>query len=409
MRRIAFIAIAVAAVAACAAAAPARRYATKPPVQQHRAKVAPVRRAHPGVRTHRTSKLHGVGVHRIVSHSSRYQAALRVRHAAAVRARYEAELRVRHAAELRARYDAVLRDRYNAGYEAGYAAGRAASRKDAAMACRASPNQSVPGTSPRALSTPSADPGHRDALTAASRVEVASDAGSAGMTPALHRPPITVEASLQMLHGPMPRPLYGSLASLERQDRRLEAEGLRPIENDSDLEYRIDHKRLAPLPVSAGLTVNPRLPVMRRYCQPWTAEFLSDLAQMHDAAFHRPFRVDSAVRTVAFQRRLRRTNVNAAPAIGPIASPHELGASIDIGKKGMSWREIAWMRRYLLTLQNEGVIDVEEEFKQACFHITVYDTYGDMRPVRGIAENATGRYDNSLGAPGTAEDGGEGQ
>lgn len=70
-----------------------------------------------------------------------------------------------------------------------------------------------------------------------------------------------------------------------------------------------------------------------------------------------------------------RVNGNAAPADGDLFSPHLMGASVDISKKGMGWREIAWMRRWLLNLEAEGKLDVEEEFDQACFHITVYKTY----------------------------------
>jgi hypothetical protein len=39
------------------------------------------------------------------------------------------------------------------------------------------------------------------------------------------------------------------------------------------------------------------------------------------------------------------------------------------------------MRAYLLPLQTAGKIDVEEEFKQSCFHISVYRTYLKPRPV----------------------------
>jgi hypothetical protein len=38
------------------------------------------------------------------------------------------------------------------------------------------------------------------------------------------------------------------------------------------------------------------------------------------------------------------------------------------------------MRGYLLTLQNAGKIDVEEEFREACFHITVYKSYDELVP-----------------------------
>ena len=129
------------------------------------------------------------------------------------------------------------------------------------------------------------------------------------------------------------------------------------------------------LPPAAALTVNENLPESHRYCRPWTARFLSDLARVHGAEFHRPLEVSSAVRTVEYQKQLMETNGNAAPADGDIASPHLTGATIDLAKHGMSREEIGWLRSWLLPLQAAGKIDVEEEFQQACFHITVYKSY----------------------------------
>jgi len=183
------------------------------------------------------------------------------------------------------------------------------------------------------------------------------------------------EASLVIPRSGMPAPLRGSLASLERQNDRLEAEGLERIEDEADLAARIADKLLVPIPISSALTVNPDLEENHRYCRPWTAKFLADLARVHDAAFHRSIEVSSAVRTVEYQKRLERTNGNAAPAEGDLVSPHLTGATVDIAKKGLTRAEIAWMRRQLMGLEALGKIDVEEEFKQACFHITVYKSY----------------------------------
>jgi hypothetical protein len=38
------------------------------------------------------------------------------------------------------------------------------------------------------------------------------------------------------------------------------------------------------------------------------------------------------------------------------------------------------MRAYLLPLQTAGKIDVEEEFQQSCFHISVYKSYMALHP-----------------------------
>lgn len=173
----------------------------------------------------------------------------------------------------------------------------------------------------------------------------------------------------------VPPPLVGSRASLLRQNERGEAEGLKRIQNVAQLDAMRRDGQLVPLPLSERLLVNRDLPVDRRCTRPWTAKFLTDLARAHYIRFDRPLQVNSAVRTVRFQRRLMRVNGNAAPATGDIASPHLLGATIDIGKRGLSLSEVAWMRAYLLPLEEAGKIDVEEEFYQSCFHITVYKSY----------------------------------
>jgi hypothetical protein len=173
----------------------------------------------------------------------------------------------------------------------------------------------------------------------------------------------------------VPTPLAGSLESLTRQNDKTEGDDLERILDEDDLADRIARKMLVPLPASGSLTVNGELPETHRYCRPWTAVFLADLAKIHAAMFHKPLEVSSAVRTVEYQERLRRTNGNAAAADGDVVSPHLTGATIDIAKQGLSRKEMSWMRNWLLPLQQAGKIDVEEEFKQACFHITVYKSY----------------------------------
>jgi hypothetical protein len=177
-------------------------------------------------------------------------------------------------------------------------------------------------------------------------------------------------------------PLRGSLESLMRQNERDEAEGLVRIEDDAQLDQLEASRDIVPVPAGSSLRVNPELPANRRYCRPWAARFLVDLARSHYARFHRALQVNSAVRTVEFQRSLIAVNGNAAPADGDIASPHLTGAAVDIGKKGLSLSEISWMRAWLLPLQTAGKIDVEEEFYQSCFHITVYRSYTPLTPAR---------------------------
>jgi len=173
----------------------------------------------------------------------------------------------------------------------------------------------------------------------------------------------------------MPAALKGSHDILVHQNEMADSEGLDRIQDDDDLAKKIANKQLVRIPANAMLHVDDRLPDNRRYCRPWVAQFLTDMAREHYARFHTPLQVNSAVRTVEFQDKLRRTNGNAAPSDGDTASPHLTGFAVDIAKKPLSQTEIAWMRGYLLPLEQQGKIDVEEEFQQACFHMSVYRKY----------------------------------
>ena len=173
----------------------------------------------------------------------------------------------------------------------------------------------------------------------------------------------------------VPPPIYGSHDVLVHQNLMAERDGLTRVRDDEDLLNLRRQRKLVALPETVGLHVDDRLPADRRFSRPWTAEFLNVLSHDFYASFHEPLQVNSAVRTVQIQQHLIRVNGNAAPATGDTASPHLTGQAVDIGKRGLTTTEIAWMRTYLQPLIEEGKIDVEEEFQQACFHISVYKAY----------------------------------
>jgi hypothetical protein len=173
----------------------------------------------------------------------------------------------------------------------------------------------------------------------------------------------------------VPPPLRGSHEILVHQNKVADRDGLDRIQSDEDLLDMRGQRLLVSIPSSSALEIDERLPVNRRFCRPWTAEFLTALAHAHYAHFHTPLQINSAVRTVEFQQHLIHINGNAAPAEGDTASPHLTGQAIDIAKHGLSLTEVAWLRGYLLPLVQEGKVDVEEEFQQACFHISVYKRY----------------------------------
>jgi Family of unknown function (DUF5715) len=181
-------------------------------------------------------------------------------------------------------------------------------------------------------------------------------------------------------------PLKGTRESLVRQNQRvLEVDNLERIQDAESLDFLTRTSRLVPLPEGRELRMASHLAPDRRYCRPWTARFLQDFAQAHFERWRGPIQVNSAVRTVEYQQWLRRRNRNAADLEGETASPHLTGATIDVSKRWMSRHQLKWMRNYLLELQNAGLIDVEEEFRQRIFHITVYKAYDQSRVAKESA------------------------
>ena len=172
-------------------------------------------------------------------------------------------------------------------------------------------------------------------------------------------------------------PVKGSRESLLRQNERTEE--LERIEDDEQLFELTQSGALVELPANDYAEVAGNLPRERRYCRPWTRTFVEDMGRDYYEAFHQPLVVTSAVRTVAVQKKLRRRNHNAADIDGDLASPHLTGATVDIGKRGMTKKQLVWMRDYLLEQQNRGVVDVAEEFRQRVFHITVYKDYEETK------------------------------
>lgn len=178
--------------------------------------------------------------------------------------------------------------------------------------------------------------------------------------------------------------LIGSHENLLHQNEEEKKEGLPRIQNDSQLNQLEESGDLVQVPVNEKLRIASNLPQNRRYCRAWTASFLTDLSNDFYQRFHTPLLVDSAVRTVVFQKKLMRHNKNAAAPDGDAASPHLSGNAVDLAKGHFTHEQLEWMRGKLAVLSFNGVLDVEEEFHQKCFHVSVYSEY-----VTGFVPNIT--------------------
>jgi len=183
--------------------------------------------------------------------------------------------------------------------------------------------------------------------------------------------------------------LRGSYESLLRQNEEIDRLELPRIADEVELTELEARHDLVPIEESEGVHVAIREPA-HRYCRPWTLDFLQDLGEAYYREFHQPIQVNSAVRTVEYQRKLRRRNHNAASETGEIASSHLAGLTVDISKRGLTRKQHKWIEDYLFNLRAEGMIEPAEERRQPVFHVMVSERYTEWREANKLASTQSG-------------------
>jgi hypothetical protein len=101
---------------------------------------------------------------------------------------------------------------------------------------------------------------------------------------------------------------------------------------------------------------------------------------MYHEEFGLGIQVNSAVRPIDYQRSLQAWNGNAAATTGRRASSHLTGSTVDIAKKGLPKRNVAWLRRELVRLERAGLVEATEEMSEVSglnFHVMVSRAYSD--------------------------------
>jgi len=175
--------------------------------------------------------------------------------------------------------------------------------------------------------------------------------------------------------------------SLLRQNEEIDRIELPRIQDDDELEALKAANALVPIRESATVKIEHSLDPARRYCRPWTRDFVEDLSQAYYKQFHAQIQVNSAVRTVKVQKKLRRHNRNAAPAEGETASSHLAGITVDLQRRGMTKEQVRFVERYLFYLRELGLVEPEEERRHWCFHVMVSDRYADWRQSQTIFQH----------------------
>jgi Family of unknown function (DUF5715) len=179
--------------------------------------------------------------------------------------------------------------------------------------------------------------------------------------------------------------------SLLLQNAEIDRLNLPRIYDDKEMNRLIAAQELVPIVPSETLRIQPALDPARRFCRPWTLDFVHDISEAYYKEFHQQIQVNSAVRTVLVQKKLRRHNRNAAPESGVTASSHLAGLTVDLQRRGMSKAQVKWMEEYMRPLKELGLIEPEEERRQWCFHIMVSGDYATWRETKILADEAAER------------------
>src|SRR5581483_3612535 len=82
--------------------------------------------------------------------------------------------------------------------------------------------------------------------------------------------------------------------SLLRQNAEIDRLQLPRISDDDELEELVGREELVAIRDTQTLRVDPKLDRNRRFCRPWTLQFLEDLAEAYYKEFRKPIQVNSA-------------------------------------------------------------------------------------------------------------------
>ncbi|MES2214082.1 MAG: DUF5715 family protein [Patescibacteria group bacterium] len=179
--------------------------------------------------------------------------------------------------------------------------------------------------------------------------------------------------------------LRGSGKKLEAANKKADDEKLSKLKSEDEIKKFWQAGLLDRIPNGHyGLVVDPRLEESRRYCRPFAVRMAKDLGRKLKNLKRkapRPLQVNSCTRDLLTQGELRKTNGNAAPTIGPHASLHLRGNTIDFSRIGHSAAAQNFVRKELRRLQGQCKISAIEERRQAVWHVVVFKEYD----VRGSA------------------------
>lgn len=168
--------------------------------------------------------------------------------------------------------------------------------------------------------------------------------------------PVALLTSVVPLHLANAQSLRGSLASVERMYDHAVRDGLTFYETSSAVRWAAARGELVQLRSDGGYEMHR---VAFPFVRPATLTFVERLADDFDQVCREPLVVTSGVRPETRQ-----------PANSSQRSVHPTGMAVDLRRpQGYC---LTWLRRTLLDLEGQGVIEATEEHHPAHFHVAVF-------------------------------------
>jgi len=150
--------------------------------------------------------------------------------------------------------------------------------------------------------------------------------------------------------------LRGSMASVERMYDQAVDDGLTFYETSNAVHWAAARGELVQLRTDRGYELHR---VAFPYVRPATLTFVEQLAGDYDRTCREQLVVTSGVRPESRQ-----------PSNSSMRSVHPTGMAVDLRRP--SGRCLTWLRRELLALEGNGVIEATEEHHPAHFHVAVF-------------------------------------
>jgi uncharacterized protein YcbK (DUF882 family) len=170
--------------------------------------------------------------------------------------------------------------------------------------------------------------------------------------------------------------LKGSMESVVYQNYLMEKEMLKKTKTQAGINDLKKKKVLVKLESGDELKFDSKqVKKENRYCLGRVKNFLGDMSEEFYEEFENPIVITSLSRSAEYQKKLRKKNGNASQIFEGSGSAHSAGAAVDIKKRGLSARELKWIRNYLLEQEEAGLVEATEEYIQPNFHVMVLADY----------------------------------